>query len=165
MVDQMLAAVSSSALELRRWMPWAQEVPSREAMLAVLREGHRHFDDNEEWAYALVELSSGDLVGSAGLHRDEDPDCPEIGYWVRSDRTGRGYATAAARELARAAFLRLPAIEHVKIRMDQANVASAAIPPKLGFELVAEESREIEAEGHTGKGFLWTLNRSNATDL
>jgi len=161
MVDQMLAAVSASADELRQWMPWAQDAANRDATLTVLRDGHDLFDANQEWNYALIETTSDELVGSAGLHRVEDPNCPEIGYWVRTDRTGRGYATAAARVLAGAAFRCLDDVQRVKIRMDQANVASAAVPPKLGFQLFAEESREIETAGHTGKGYLWILERSN----
>lgn len=162
MVDEMLAAVRVSADELRRWMPWAQDAANRDATLTALRDGHDRFAANQEWNYALIEATSGELVGSAGLHRDEDPDCPEIGYWVRTDRTRRGYATEAARVLAEAAFRCLGGVQRVKIRMDQANVASAAVPSKLGFQLFAEESREIETPGHTGKGYVWILKRSNA---
>jgi RimJ/RimL family protein N-acetyltransferase len=162
MIDEMLEAVESSQVELRFWMPWAQGTPSREELVKVLTNGHELFDANKEWNYALFENSSGDLLGAGGLHYVEDPDRPEIGYWVRSDRTGRGYATAAARALADAAFRYLPDVRTVKIRMDQANVASAAVPPKLGFRLLKEEEREIETEGHTGKGFVWVLDREGS---
>jgi RimJ/RimL family protein N-acetyltransferase len=159
MVDEMLEAVESSQEELRFWMPWAQGPPDREELVSVLRNGHELFDADKEWNYALFENSSGELIGAGGLHVVEDPDAPEIGYWVRSDRTGRGYATAAARALADAAFRYLPDVRQVKIRMDQANVASAAVPPKLGFRLLKEEVRKKEAVGHTGKGFVWVLDR------
>ena len=155
----MLEAVERSLSELRRWMPWAQGTPSREESIKVLENGHELFDTDKEWNYALIQNSSGELVGAAGLHVVQDPDCPEIGYWVRSDRTGRGYATAAARALAAAAFQYLPAVRQVKIRMDWANVASAAIPAKLGFRLLAVEDREIETCGHTGEGLVWVLDR------
>lgn len=159
MVDEMLAAVELSRSELRRWMLWAQGTPSREENMKVLESGHELFDEDKEWNYALMENASGHLVGGAGLHYVQDPDCPEIGYWVRSDRTGRGYATAAAGALADAAFRYLPDVQQVKIRMDQGNVASAAVPPKLGFRLLKEEDRDIETEGHTGKGYVWVLDR------
>ena len=54
------------------------------------------------------------------------------------------------------------------IRMDQANLASAAVPPKMGFSFSGEEDRETAAKGHTGRGFIWMLNlpnRSVQTDL
>jgi ribosomal-protein-serine acetyltransferase len=110
----------------------------------------------------IFERHSGEVVGAAGLHVGTDPECPEIGYWVRSDRTGRGYATRAARALVEAAFSLLPEARQVTIRMDHANLASAAIPPKLGFSLQGEEVREVVAQGHTGKGFVWVLAKGDA---
>jgi RimJ/RimL family protein N-acetyltransferase len=158
-IDEMLEAVETSQTELRFWMPWAQGTPSREELLRVLTNGQELFDANKEWNYVIFENSSGELVGAGGLHFMEDPDCPEIGYWIRTDRTGRGYATAAARALADAAFRFFPDVQQVKIRMDQANVASAAVPPKLGFRLLKVEDREIKTEGQTGKGLVWVLDR------
>lgn len=160
MVDAMVAAVTASLVELRQWMPWAQSAPTHEEMLSVIENGSTLFDEDREWNYVLFERSSDDVVGAAGLHVERDPACPEIGYWVRSDRTGRGYATSAARILADAAFLSLPYVEQVKIRMDTANFASAAVPPKVGFRLLREEDRPIQTPGHTGRGYLWVLDRA-----
>ena len=162
MVDEMFDAVISSQVELRFWMPWAQGTPSREELVGVLSNGHELFDADKEWNYAIFENSSGDLVGAGGLHVVDDPSRPEIGYWIRSDRTGRGYATATAKALVDAAFRYLSDVHQVRIRMDKANVASAAVPPKLGFRLLKEESRTIEAEGHTGKGYVWIFERDSA---
>jgi RimJ/RimL family protein N-acetyltransferase len=49
----------------------------------------------------------------------------------------------------------------VIIRMDQANIASAAVPPKLSFELEGEETlRDVLTSGHTGKGWIWARRRT-----
>jgi RimJ/RimL family protein N-acetyltransferase len=154
-VDALLATVTDSLTELRRWMPWAYETPTRSALRDVLAQGESLFDDDERWEYVLSEDGTDQLVGAAGVHRSDDPQRPEVGYWVRSDRTGRGYATTAAATLVDAAFTWVPGAERVGIRMDQANVASAAVPRKLGFALVGEEDREILTPGHTGRGFIW----------
>jgi len=60
----------------------------------------------------------------------------EIGYWIRVDETGRGYASEAARaafELASG----LPHVSRLTIRCDERNVPSAAIPRRLGFRLAS----------------------------
>ena len=88
------------------------------------------------------------------------PGAIEIGYWVRSDRTSRGYATAAARALTEAAFAHLP-VDQVEIRMDRANRASAAVPLKLGYRLFGHEEREVLTPGHTGRGLIWVRRRSD----
>lgn len=163
MVDQMLDAVGRSIVELERWMPWARELPSRAQLEVVLRDNATSFESDAEWNYAIVESESDELVGSCGLHRFEEPTCPEIGYWIRSDRTRRGYATRAARQLVNAAFSHLGDADRLKIRMDRANAASAAVPARLGFTLDHEEDREIVTSGHTGKGYVWILERPTWT--
>jgi RimJ/RimL family protein N-acetyltransferase len=155
-----MEAVAASRPELRRWMAWAQTVPSEAEQLDVLRAGEAAFDAGVEWNFLLLAPGDGTVVGGAGLHPRAGPDSIEIGYWVRSDRTGRGYATAAAGALAEAAFTHLGRVDRVEIRMDRANRASAAVPPKLGFRLVGHEAREILAPGHTGEGLIWALDRS-----
>jgi RimJ/RimL family protein N-acetyltransferase len=154
-------ATVASFEELHRWMIWASEVPTRAALAEFLKSAQTLFDRDEDWNYALMEKSTGDVVGSAGLHFKGDPESREIGYWVRSDRTGRGYATSAARALSEAAFRFLP-ITRVTIRMDKANVASASVPPKIGFRLLGEEDRPRETPGHSGTGLIWVRNRDSA---
>ena len=155
----MLAAVEASFPELHRWMPWAATMPTADEMSTVLQEGEAAFDGDQEWSYVLIESDSGEVVGSAGLHRRGGPGTIEIGYWVRSDRTGQGYATAAARALADAAFTWLDDVERVEIRMDGANRASAAVPPKLGFRPLGGESRDLLAPAHSGGGLVWARDR------
>jgi RimJ/RimL family protein N-acetyltransferase len=161
MSDAFYDATMASFDELHQWMVWANEVPTRAALAEFLIAAEVLFDRDEDWNYALVEKSTGEVVGSAGLHVKDDPDSREIGYWVRSDRTRRGYATSAATALSDAAF-RLLEIDRVIIRMDKANVASASVPPKIGFRLLGEEDRPRETPGHTGTGLIWVRNRDSA---
>ena len=69
----------------------------------------------ETMGFGLFE-ADGELVGGFGLHRRRGPGILEIGYWVRSDRTGRGYATGAARALTQAAFDGFPDVDRLEIR-------------------------------------------------
>jgi RimJ/RimL family protein N-acetyltransferase len=134
-------------------------MPTAEEELAVLTAGMAAFDADDEWVYMLYELETDELVGGAGLHRRIGPGGLEIGYWVRSDRAGRGYATAAARALTQAAFDFLPDIERVEIHMDQANAASAAVPQKLGYRMTEEGRRDILGDGKMRPTFTWVLAR------
>ena len=158
-VGEMVDAVTFSLTALERWMPWAQAPPRADEMRMVFSKGRNDFDEGKAWNYGLFERSSGSLVGSAGLHREDDHECPEIGYWVRTDRTGRGFATCAARVLAETTFTCLADVERVKICVDRANLASASVPKKLGFHLARVESQPIEAKAHTGEVQVWILGR------
>jgi RimJ/RimL family protein N-acetyltransferase len=159
MADAIYQATVASFAEIHQWMIWASERPTREALMEFLVAAQALFDEDQDWNYVLVEKATGEIVGSSGMHSKSDPECPEIGYWVRTDRTGRGYATSAASAIADAAFQYLP-VQRVKIRMDEANVASASVPPKIGFRLLAIEDRPLETPGHTGRGFIWVRDRA-----
>jgi RimJ/RimL family protein N-acetyltransferase len=164
-LDALVAAIEASLPELQPWMPWANPAPTRREERDVLEAAHLAFDADHDYGYFLIEGETGQLVGGCGLHRRADPktspDTLEIGYWVRSDRTGRGYAAAATAALTDAAFTYLPETQRVEIRMDKANAASAAVPPKVGYQLVGEEEREREAPGHTGLGLVWARERQS----
>lgn len=68
--------------------PWADPMPTAEAEEAFLRDRMGAFDADEDWGYFLLEPDAGELLGGAGLH-PKTRGIVEIGYWVRSDRTGR----------------------------------------------------------------------------
>lgn len=80
--------------------------------------------------------------------------------WTPQKRsTGRGYGTAAARALTTAVFRHLPEIDRVEIHCDAANLASAAIPRKLGYTVVGERAPEIVTPADCGRQLLWALTR------
>ena len=159
-LDGVLEAIAVSLRDLGHWLSWAATMPSSEAERAHLVAAEASFDDDLDWSYNLFETRTDLVVGTIGLHRRVAPDRVEIGYWVRSDRTGRGYATAATHALVTAAFAHLHDTHRVEIGMDHANRASAAIPRKLGFVLDRDEVRPIESPGHTGIGFVWVMARA-----
>jgi RimJ/RimL family protein N-acetyltransferase len=94
------------------------------------------------------------------LHQRIGPGGQEIGYWVRTSHTRRGYATAAARALTDMAFT-MPGVDRVEIHHDVANVASGRVPAKLGFTHVGDVRSPIEAPGETGTQSIWRVLRNS----
>jgi [ribosomal protein S5]-alanine N-acetyltransferase len=79
---------------------WWEPVPfTREKTETVLRETLARYRDDGIGEYAVVKRGDGVLVGQCGpvFRTIEDERLPEIGWDVRSDQWGRGYATEAAR--------------------------------------------------------------------
>jgi ribosomal-protein-serine acetyltransferase len=156
------AAVHASLAELRPWMPWAAEEPRTvEERLELIRRWARERRDGGD--HSLGIFLDGEVAGACGLHRRIGPGGLEIGYWVRSDLTGRGIATEAARRLCEFAFAD-PAVDYVEIHHDRANPASGRIPAKLGFERVEEHPRAPEAPGEEGIEVVWRLTRPVGQD-
>ncbi len=96
----------------------------------------------ERWGYSwwtLIERSSGEIVGAGCIQNlrrvgtEPDPECPlEIGWRLRRDRWGRGFASESARAMAEYAFTRLRA-EVLYAVCDPDNFASARVMVKLGM--------------------------------
>jgi RimJ/RimL family protein N-acetyltransferase len=158
--EPLLAAIEMSLAELRRFMPWAMEPPNPASIRTFLEQVAIDAPAATAIGLALVD-SGGDVVGGFGLTDGRGPGILEIGYWIRSDRTGRGYATAGTRAMTEVAFDGNPDVDRVEIRCDPANVASAAIPAKLGFRLDRTDVVDIEADAQTGRQQVWVLTRAD----
>ena len=85
--------------------------------------------------WPVIERSSGDLVGEAGLF-PLDPEGPDIalGYAFGTAYWGRGYATEAARAVLAEGFGPLD-LQRVVAITREANAGSRNVLHKLGFEM------------------------------
>ncbi len=156
-LDELVEAVNASLSELQPWMPWAQAPATTESIGGFLDRADRHWGTGHEFAFAIRGPRGRQrdaLVGFCGLHAKVGIGGLEIGYWVRSDCTGHGVATAAAGALTRSA-LGLTGVSRVEIHCDAANLPSAAVPPKLGYRLDRIEVRSPSSPGETDQQMIW----------
>jgi RimJ/RimL family protein N-acetyltransferase len=149
--------IESSLDHLRPWMPWVRNEPLTSAERAVkISSWVEDWDVADDLTFAIVD-TAGALLGVCGLHRRiEMPDGLEIGYWVRSGRTGEGIATGAVRALVDAAFS-IDGITWLEIHHDLANSASARVAEKVGFIRVCERPDEPAAASEVGVDVTWRL--------
>ncbi len=154
-----VGAIHGSWPELHHWLLSFQEEVTLSSYARTLDDYITAFDEDQDWSYYIFDEHDAALVGSANLYRLSGPERVAIGYWVRTSRTGRGYASRAAQLLVDSAFSSLPLVQIIEIQMDKRNFASARVPEKLGFRRVAEIKREIQAPGHSGRGLLWEMDR------
>jgi RimJ/RimL family protein N-acetyltransferase len=152
--DAIAAAVAASMEHLRPWMPWATPDSADPRTQRVrVAESDEMWAQGTDFIYSIVG-TDGDLAGEIGLHRRLDDGGIEIGYWIAEQQTRRGLGTAAAAALTEVA-LRLPGVARVEIHCDEANVASSAIPRKLGYRLDRVASYPSEAPGESGRRQIW----------
>jgi RimJ/RimL family protein N-acetyltransferase len=118
------------------------------------------FVAGEDWPFGVFDPSETRVLGGAGLHTCDAPDTLAIGYWIRTDATGHGLATEAAAAMCGAAFAR-PQVARVEIHCDADNLGSAAIPPRLGFQLTRTlRERAVTSRGVERQTLVWTLPRA-----
>ena len=153
------AAVSTSLDHLRPWMPWAtRQAAERAHQLARVAEADQNWESGLGYVFSVLTAEHGTLVGEIAMHRREDGQSVELGYWIAAGQARRGYATRAAEAMTSVA-LALPGVTRVEIHCDAANVASAAVARKLGYRLDRIEERRPEAPGESGQLMVWTLQR------
>jgi RimJ/RimL family protein N-acetyltransferase len=123
----MKAAIDANLEHLRVWMPWAMDEPTPvEAIVARIEKFAAAHAAGEDAVFGIFARDGATAIGGAGLH-PRVQDGVEIGYWVGTSHTRRGFATEATAALVQVAFERL-AVEQVQIRCDPRNAPSAGIP-------------------------------------
>jgi RimJ/RimL family protein N-acetyltransferase len=153
--DAVAVAVRESLEHLRPWMPWAD---NGSADPAFQRQRLTTLGDSwargEEYQYGLFEPDDTRVIGSFGLMSRRGRGTLEIGYWVHVDACGRGHATRATAALTDVA-LTVPDVHEVFIVCDVDNARSAAIPARLGYELVGIVEAEAKAPSESGRQQVW----------
>ncbi|MCM2676932.1 GNAT family N-acetyltransferase [Alkalicoccobacillus plakortidis] len=146
---QMYEAVCDSINELKPWLPFAQFEQSIENSEANIREAHVNFLTRKDLRLLVFLKETGELIASSGLHRiDWEVPKVEIGYWIRTNYSGKGYMTEAVKGITNFAVNELKA-RRIEIRCDAKNLKSRAVAERLGFELEAilkQESKAIDSD-------------------
>lgn len=115
-----------SSPDIARWMPWAEGYDLAKARAWIGGE----LDPTE---HRFVVLSpAGALVGACGINQVEATNqTGNLGYWLRSDATGNGWATAATRLVARHGIDTL-GLHRIEVVMAVDNEASRRVAERAG---------------------------------
>lgn len=134
-LDVSLQAAQESAAELRAWMPWAHPSPLRDSMEKYYSTCEEKWHARDMLDFQWIEKSSGELIGKGGFHHI-DWMIPkfEIGYWLRTAYSGKGFCTEAVNGLVQYAKTELNA-KRLEIRSQPANAKSRAVAERCGFVL------------------------------
>ncbi|QFT87611.1 Putative ribosomal N-acetyltransferase YdaF [Bacillus sp. THAF10] len=142
-------AIHTSLVDLQPWMIFAQREQSLEEVEANIRESHAQFLQRKDLRLLVFLKETGEFVASSGLHRI-DWSIPkfEIGYWVDSRFSGKGYITEAVEGISRFAFDELQA-KRVEIRCDSNNAKSRGVAERAGYTLegiLKNNDRDVNGE-------------------
>jgi RimJ/RimL family protein N-acetyltransferase/8-oxo-dGTP pyrophosphatase MutT (NUDIX family) len=136
---------------------WYGKTWTREGALRYATRRAEQWEAHGVDKWIAYDRASGELVGRGGLSRKEDePERLEVGWTVRSDLWGRGYATEIGRAGLALAFDELGADEVVAFTGPD-NQRSRAVMERLGMG----DPRDIVYMGDAV--VLYTLPRGRAT--
>ena len=152
-------AVDASLEHLKASVAWARTAPfPLAALVSRLADSAASFDAGDEWVFTIFDSAETRVLGAAALEPGDGAltalvgaDVFEAGYWLRTDATGRGFATEATAALIDMAFARLGA-RRVAICHDPDNTASAGVPRRLGFRDVGTVTNETLPDRQAADG-------------
>ncbi len=150
-VGALLDGILSSVDELRPWLPWARaDYDETDAQLWIsgeLGDVHRFIMINE----------AGDLVGSCALNMiDTVNRRANLGYWLRSDQTGHGYATTATRLLVRHGLL-TARLQRIEVVMSVHNDASRRVAERAGATYEGRARRRLRLHGVEHDAYVYSF--------
>lgn len=94
----------------------------------------KDFELGRQVVFAILDVSSEQLVGAVGLTLDQMARRAELGYWVGAPFWGKGYATEASEALLHYGFTELK-LNKIHASHFTRNPASGRVMQKLGMEL------------------------------
>ena len=153
----MQEAAAASKEHLLPFMPWAVNEPEPvESKIERIRTFRADFDRGEDFVYGVFSRDETRVLGGAGLHTRIGEEGLEIGYWIHKDFAGQGLATELSAALTKVAF-ELYFVQRMEIHCAIENLASAAVPRKLGYVHEATRRRLAFAHGGKSDSMIWTL--------
>lgn len=144
-----------SATELAKWWPGMSK--ELDDVAAFIEYSVEVFNGGELSRFALD--VDGELTGYLSVTRlHNDAGEAEVAYWVRTDRSGRGIATAAVQTVAVTVFDHWPDLPRVVLRCEGGNTGSMKVAERSGFARSADTGASrppTEADVEV----LWALER------
>jgi ribosomal-protein-serine acetyltransferase len=157
-----LEAIDRNRADLRRWLVWVDRNTSLDDTLTFIRsEAAKHSATGEIAAGVWFEQQFAGAVGTHVIDRLNRK--VEIGYWLGQSFRGRGIMTDACRALVAYCFRELD-LNRVEIRCAAGNLASRAIPARLGFthEATLKEGQLLYDTFHDLE--IWRMLRKDYRD-
>lgn len=119
--------IDSNRNFFRPWLGWVDYVKRPEDEWSVIQS----VAQSDTCKYFIREQQK--LIGMVGVVRqDNDNQTMEIGYWLDRDANGRGIMTRAVKQVQDLCF-GVGKVNRVEIRCATKNMASRAIPERLGY--------------------------------
>ncbi len=130
--------------------PWAYTIKDPYSLKDAadwIEKTHKDFATREAFQFAIVLKDTGEVIGGAGLHSiNWNNRKAEVGYLIRKQDRGKGYATEVAKLLLNHAFKDLQ-LNKIGARMFAENEASRKILEKCGFTLEGTFRKERFKDG------------------
>lgn len=151
-------AIRASLTDLHQWLPWARLDYNTADTAAFLRESTLAWKEDRAWDYSIrLRQDPHRHIGNISFWTvSKLGKIFEIGYWVRSDETSRGYCSEAVEKILDEGFNHLGYHKAV-LRIAVGNEPSDRVAEKLGFTREGVLREELLIRGNWVDHSHWSL--------
>jgi ribosomal-protein-serine acetyltransferase len=155
--EALFEAVHESRDELIRFMSWYSPGYSIEDARRWLQARERERFERRSYDFAITDARNGELIGGCGIDRIQIKNRQgNLYYWVRTSRTHKGAATAAATAIASFGLATLHLIR-LEIVVAETNYAGQSIAEKIGASREIRLPNRLVVEGKILHAYLFSL--------
>jgi RimJ/RimL family protein N-acetyltransferase len=160
--EALFEAVQESRIELVRFVSWYYPEYSMEDARRWLQARERERFEGRSYDFAITDAQNGELIGGCGIDRIQSRNCQgNLYYWVRTSRTNRGAATAAAAAIASFGLTKLHLVR-IEIVVAETNFFGQAVAEKIGASREIRLPNRQILEGEIVHAYLFSmLNAKN----
>lgn len=131
--DMVFKVVDSDRYHLKLWVPWERTIRAVEDYFKYLLDTDDKTKKGEKIDYGI--FLNDEYIGNTGIFDiSQEKKSAEIGYWLCSRFTRKGYATEAVKILEKEFFENYK-LNRIQIKCDDTNKASAGVAKKCGYKL------------------------------
>lgn len=150
-------AILESMDELMPWMFWCNADLTYPEIEGWVESRPNAWLDDTSCEFVIVDSHQGTFIGNCGLvHIDFQNRRAELGYWIRTSQTRKGYATQSSKLALKFAFevLRL---NRVEIIVETKNTNSQRVVEKLGANKEGLLRQRLHIHGTFRDAFLYSI--------
>ena len=161
-IEKLGDAVIESIEELSKYETWCHPGYTWEEAAKYVNWWRHAWANQSAFYFAVEENTTGEFLGSCGLsdylseHRRAG-----LGFWIRTSRTGQGFATEAAQLVGKLGFEDL-GLQRIEIETAVDNFASRRVAEKLGckFEGVLHCRLQLPSGPTNTAMYCWLRNNA-----
>jgi ribosomal-protein-serine acetyltransferase len=155
--EALFEAIHESRHELIRFVSWYSNEYSMEDARRWLQARERERFEGKSYDFAITDAKNGELIGGCGIDRIQSKDCQgTLYFWVRTSRTKKGAATAAAAAIASFGLRTLHLIR-LEIVIAESNHFGQAVAEKIGASREIRLPNRLILEGEIVHAYLFSM--------
>jgi ribosomal-protein-serine acetyltransferase len=150
-------AIEVSLCDLQPWLPWVEGY-DRGVAQRFVRESVAAWAERRAYDFTIRLTDQPDRhIGNVSIWQTSaQNDIGEVGYWIRSDESGKGYGAEATTRVVQLGFEEM-GLHKVQLRIAVGNIRSERIAKKLGFVYEGTLRDEVKVADRWLDHTVWSL--------